>query len=312
MIRDMLAMEKIFTRSKAGAQSQDQRGHHSIGSNATSSTHSRVLAYVQNQEAHQKAPRTSTSGAVTAKEYELGQRLQEKEVEILELRACCEKEISQKKQEIQILLGACATLRKAVEKKDRDMLDLSHVFQGRLDENHQMMEQMRGQRNTIRSIHRDQQENSKLLQRNADARARDLQASLTTAEQELETCRDDLFRAQSVCQISDASIIDAFESLGEQLVNWIDDQGSAFEYANPDVDVGCLSSTGIDLRVANCVLKCPSAGEYLCRHIVNRYLLEHTFGPNMHLFGLPAEYTHMLATIEQGMAALRPPRGMES
>ena len=312
MIRDMLAMEKIFTRSKAGAQSQDQRGHHSIGSNATSSTPSRVLAYVQNQEAHQKAPRPSTSGAVTAKEYELGQRLQEKEIEILELRTCCEKKFSRMKQEIQNLLDDRAALRKAVEIKDRDMLELSNVFQGKLDENHRMIEDMRGRHNAILSIHKNRQENSNLLQRNADARARVLQESLKTAEQELETCRDDLFRAQPVCQISDASIIDAFESPGEQLVNWIDDQGSAFEYANPDVDVGYLSSTGIDLRVANFLLNGRSAGEYLCRHIVNQYLLEHTFGPNMHLFGLPAEYTHMLATIEQGMAALKPPRGMRS
>lgn len=134
-----------------------------------------------------------------------------------------------------------------------------------------------------------------------DARARVLQGSLTTAGQELETCRDDLFRIQPVRHISDASIIDTFELLGEQLVNWIDDQAPAFEYAIPDVDVG-----------SRLLLNCPSAGEYLCRHIVNRYLLEHTFGPNIHLFGVPAEYTHMLATIEQGMAALGPSRGMKS
>ena len=271
-----------------------------------------MIAYVQDKEAHQRAPRSFISGAVTAKEYELGQRLQEQEVEILELRACREREIAQKKQEIQSLLGSRATLSKAVDKKDRDMLELTHVFQGRLDENHQTIEELRGRHNAILSIHKNRQETSKLLQRNAEARARVLQASLTTAEQELETCRDDLFRAQPVCQISDASIIDAFESHGEQLVNWIDDQGSAFEYANPNVGVGYLSSTGIDLRVVKFLLKNPSAGEYLCRHIVNRYLLEHTFGPNMHLFGLTAEYTHMLGAIEQGMAALRPPRGMRS
>ena len=238
---------------------------------------------------------------MTTKEYELAQRLQEKEVEISELRACREREIAQKKQEIQSLLGDRATLKKAMEKKDRDMLDLSNGFQGRLDENHQMIEGMRGRHNAILSIYKNRQENSKLLQRNADARARVLQESLTTAEEELETCRDDLFRTQPVCQVSDASIIDAFESFGEQLINWIDDQASAVEYVNPDVDVG-----------SNFLPKCPSAGEYLCRHIVNRYLLEHTFGPNIHLLGLSAEYTHMLATIEQGMAALRPPRGMRS
>ena len=215
-----------------------------------------------------------------------------------ELRACCKKELSRKSQEIQSLLDDRTALKKAVEEKVRDMLELSNVFHGKLDENHRVIERIRGRHNALLSIYRDLQEDSKLLQRNADARARVLQDHLTTAEEDLEACRDDLFRTQPVCQISDASIIGAFESLGEQLVNWIDDQASAFEYVNPDVDVG-----------SNFLLKCPSAGEYLCRHIVNRYLSERIFGPNIHFFGLSAEYKHMLATIEQGMAALRPPRG---
>ena len=291
-MRNTLAMGKFFARSKAGAQSPDRRGNHSIGGISTSSPPSRMIAYVQNKEAHQKAPQSSSSGAVTAKEHELSQRLHEKEVEILELRACYNKEISQKKEEIHSLLGDRAALRRAVENKERDIGE------------------MRGRHNTILSIHRDRQEDSKILLRKADARARVLQESLTTAEEELETCKDDLFRTQPVCQISDASIIDAFESLGEQLVNWIDDQASAFEYANQDLDVGSLVSKGTDLKMAKLLLKYPPAGEYLCRHMLNQYLLEHAFGPNIHLFGLPAEYRHMLATIEQGMAALRPPRGM--
>ena len=269
------AMGKLFSRSKAGLQSQDQRGHHSIGGIPTSSPQSRIITYVQNKDAPQKAPQSSTSGAVTAKEHELSQRLQEKEVEILELRACCTKEISQKEQVIQSLLEDRATLRRAVKERDEDMLERSKVFRGKLEENHQMVEGMRGRHNEILSC-------------------------LTIAEQELETCRDDLFTTQPVCQMSDASIIDAFESLGEQLVNWIDDQDSAFEYTNPDVDVG-----------SNFLLNCPSAGEYFCRHIINRYLVKHIFGPNI-FFGLPSEYKRMLATIEQGMAALSPPRGTRS
>ena len=262
---------------------------------------SRMIAYVQNKQAHQKAPQSSTSGTVTPKENELGQRLQEKRTEIIRLRACYEQEISTNNREIQGLLSDRTRLSKAVEKKDRDLLKLSYLLRESLDENHQMIEQMRPRHNTVLSNHRNQQESSKLLQHEADARARVLQEKLTTAEEELETCRDDLFRTQPVCQISDASIISAFEALCEQVVNWIDDQDCAFEYIIPDVDVG-----------SNVLLKIPSAGEYLCRHIVNRYLLEHTFGPNVHLVGIPAEYTHMLAAIEQGMAALSPPRGTRS
>lgn len=242
-------MRNFFVRSEPAAQSQDERGHQSTGDIANSPPPSSTMAYVQNEKAHHKAPQSS------AKEHELGQRLQEKEIEVLKLRAYCQKKFPQMKQEMQSLLDEI-------------------------------------------SVHK---ENGMLLQRNADARARLLQERLTTAEQELEACRDDLFRTQPVCQISDAGIIDSFESLGEQLVSWIDDQGSAFEYTNPEFDFGSMF-----------LLICPSAGEYLCRHIVNRYLLKHIFGPNLHFIGVPAEYAHMLATVEQGMAALRPPRGMRS
>ena len=49
-------------RSKAGAHSQDQRSHHSVDEMTTSSRLFRMIAYVQNKEAQQKAPHTSTSG----------------------------------------------------------------------------------------------------------------------------------------------------------------------------------------------------------------------------------------------------------
>ena len=249
---------------------------------------------------------------MTAKEHELGQRLQEKENEILELRACYEEKISQKQQELQSLLDDRAAWKKAVEKRERDMRELSNDFQGRLRKNHHTIEQMRRRYETDLNFHRNQQENSKLLERDAEARARVLQESLTTAEEELKNCRNDLFRTLPVCQISDASIVDAFESLGDQVVIWIEDQDSAFDCATPDFNVDYLFSNGKDLKVANCVLNSPSAGEYVCRHIINGYLLERTLGRNIRLFGLPAEYTHMLATIESGMGALRPPRGTRS
>ena len=294
-------MGENFARSKAAAQSQDQQGPYSVDGTANSSLSSGMIAYVQDKEGYQKDPRNFTSEAVTAKEHELGQRLQEKEMEISRLKAGCELEFRKKNQEIQSLLDERTTLRKEVERKDKGMIELAFLFRARLDKNHRKLEDMQGQYDTVLSIHRKEQENSKLLQRKADARARVLQGSLTAAGQELEACRDDLSRTQPVCEISDASIIDAFDLLGEQIVNWIDDQAPAFEYAFPEVDLG-----------SRFLLDHPSGGKYLCRHIVNRYLLEHTFGPNIHLFGIPAEYTHILATIEQVKAALRPPRGMRS
>ena len=137
---------------------------------------------------------------MTAKDHELGQRLLEKKLEISDLRACNENKLSQKNQEIQSLLDERAALKKAVEKRERDMRELVNDIHGRLHENHRTIEKMRRRYETDLSFHKNQQENSKLLERNADARARVLQEKLTAAEEDLETYRDDLFRTQPVSQ----------------------------------------------------------------------------------------------------------------
>ena len=49
----------------------------------------------------------------------------------------------------------------------------------------------------------------------------------------------------------------------------------------------------------------PSAGEYLCRHEINRYLLEHVFDSNIYPLGLSADYTGMLLTIEHAFQTPR-------
>ena len=272
---------------------------------------SRIPAHVRKNGSRQTLPHPQSFSrrAVTAEERELSQKLPEKETEILQNRVDSENENSQNKQEIQSLLRELITSREALEKKDGDMLELSNEFKGRLDEKNREIEQMRRFCNEHSSIYKSLQENSNLLQRSADAEARTIRERLTIAEQELEMCKDDLFRIQPVCQTSDASIIDDFELLSERLISWVDNETSAFEKANPNVDVGHLFSDSKDLDVVDFSIKYPSAGEYLCRHMVNRYFVEHFFGPNIQLFGIPAEYTHMRLLIEQGMATLKPPRG---
>ena len=302
-------MGRVLASFKAGAQSQNRRGQFSSPSIANSLPKSRMTAYMRREGVHQIPHLRSASRSGAAKERELRQQLWEKDVEISELRACREQEAWQGKDRIQSMLDDQATMREALEQKDRDMLELSNRFQSRLDEDDQGIEPMRGKYNKLLRVLESHQENSRLLQRNADAEVKVLQEKLATVEQELETCKDDLFRIQPVCPTSDTSVIRSFESLSEQLVDWIDSQASAFETAKPDKHVGYPLSKIQDWDVASFLVKHPTSGEHVCRHMVNRYLIEHLFCPNIYSFGLSIEYAHMLFNIEQGMAALRPPIG---
>lgn len=265
-----------------------------------------MSAYIRNKGAYQKTPYSSTSEVILAKERELGQQLQENETEILGLRANYEIQASQNEREVRNLQTA---IQEALEKRDHDMRELSRGVKSTLDEKDMEIEKMRERFNVLLHAHESQQRNINVLQRNGHAESVALREKLTTAEQELDLCRDDLFRMQPVCWISDASISTAFESLSEQLINWIDDEISAFEKAIPHAHVGCLFFGSEDPDVAHFLQMYPSAGEYLCRHMVNRYLLEHLFGSNVHHFGLSAEYSHIILVIEHGMAVLKPPKG---
>ena len=77
---------------------------------------------------------------------------------------------------------------------------------------------------SICAYYESQQDKIKILRSNADAAALQLRKKPTIAWRELDLCKDNLFRIQPVCRVSDASIIGAFESLSKQLLDWIDNE----------------------------------------------------------------------------------------
>ena len=186
------------------------------------------------------------------------------------------------------------------------MVELSERFEGTLDAKDKEIKELREQYNRRYSVHEGQQRNCTILRQHAGAEVRELREKLMTAEREWNRCRDDLFRLQPVCQTSDGSIIGAFESLSEQLMNWIDNETFTFQKAGPHAHVECHFFGSKDSDAANFLQMYPGAGEYICRHKVNLVLSEHMFGPN-----IATGNQHMLQTIKQGMAALKPPRGMK-
>lgn len=311
MFRDtgMPQIPNFLSRSKATSQPQKPHGQTATSLPPTTLANSKTSAYDQTKEAHTKPPQTTTSNVTSTKERELSRQLLKKEAEIGKLHTHYEGRVSRKENQIQNLLHDQTVLRGASEKKDSDLLKSSNGFKAMLDEKDKKIDELRGYYNGIVHAQEGQQRDSKVLQRNADAEAEALRDRLRAAEQELELCRDDLFRMQPVCRMCDGDIMAAFESLGEQLVNWIDHEISTFEKANPHTPVGWLFSGSEDSNVVCFLWTYPIAGEHLCRHLINRYLLDCMFGSEIHNLGLSAEYTHMRLEIEQGMAALKPPRG---
>lgn len=305
-------MKRLFARSEAGAHSEDRHDNSSFSGITSPPLDSRKIAHVWKKGGHRKASQNVVDKAMTTKERELSQRLWEKEAEILGLRAQFEDTVSRKEHEIQNSLQYQTTTQEALEKKDGEILELQNCFKGTLDEKDKEIEEMRRNHNRLLHTHESQLRNSSILQQNAEALVGALQEKLTEAEQGLEACKDDLFRIQPVCRVSDGDIIGAFESLNEQLINWIDNETAGFEKANPDAPVGSLFSGSEDSDLVQFLHTYPSAGEYLCRHKVNRYMSERWFGSNIHLLGLSTEYTDMRLNIEHGMAALRPPKGKKA
>lgn len=287
-------MANIFSRFKPSAQSQgptilDPPNH----------------LVETRKEAHWKTPHSSNGDVMSTKERELSKQLSEKTGEIVGLRG----KIARREHEIRSLLDRQAMFQEVSEKKDSDMLERSNSFKVMLDERDKKIGKVRGYYSELLHAQEVQQTNIKILQQSADAEAKALRDKLTTTERELELCRDDLFRMQPVCRISDGNIIAAFESLGEQLINWIDNETSAFEKAYPGAHVEWLFIGSKDPDVACFLRMHPLAGEHLCRYLINHYLLKHMFGSSIYRWGLSTGYTHMRLNIEHGMAALKPSRG---
>ena len=255
------------------------------------------------------SPHISTGKAVTAKERELTRQLQEKNEEIRDIRASYEDRLLRKEHQIQDELHSRTAMQETLKKTNEDRLELSSRFQRSLDNKDWEMEQLQDSNEKLLEAHRSQERNSSIIQRDADAETMDLRERLVIATQELDLCRDDLFRVQPACRISDRDIIEAFETLSEQIINWIDNEISAYERANPGTHSEYPFSDSKDSEVALFLCTYPSAGEYLCRYMVNHILLGSIFGSNMRHLGLSATQFSVLEGIEHGMAALKPPKG---
>ena len=169
--------------------------------------------------------------------------------------------------------------------------------------------QLTGKRKELAFCRRKLQENNGVIRQMKWTNS-DLQDELKASRQELSKCTDDLFSLQGVAQVPDSTISERFESIGQQIVYWIDAEVARFEKAHPDAEPDYIFSSGESEPGKGFLRLHPDAGEHLARYLIHRILQKDVFRGNAYLFGLPEETANLLREAERKLAEFDPPRGM--
>ena len=111
----------------------------------------------------------------------------------------------------------------------------------------------------------------------------------TVSQQQLQACKDDLFRLQPIAQTPDSDIARGFNDLCHQIVGFIDEEVLAFSAAQPNADPSQIFSAGKIASVQLFLNKYPNAGEYIVRYFIHGFLQEKIFSDGVYLLGLPNE-----------------------
>ena len=140
-----------------------------------------------------------------------------------------------------------------------------------------------------------------------------LRDRIAVLDRELQACKDDLFRMQPMSQVPDSTIAQRFESLDDQICNWIETQISHFMdewQAKHDGDQPKLFDHNGDRTTKHFLAYYPdTGGEYMIRSIVHYYIQKYILGDGILLFGLSESLGDSLIGIEQSMSRLQPQRG---
>ncbi|MCJ1476626.1 hypothetical protein MMC13_005294 [Lambiella insularis] len=144
-----------------------------------------------------------------------------------------------------------------------------------------------------------------------------LQETCAALQQELQSCKRDLFSLQPCKQVSDAEIADQVENLSQRITQWVDDvfkeinrlacEHSPASKANGDT---VLVASSADAESNQILRDIASAAEFFMQHTIFQHLQERLFPPDCYLVGLQPGIESMLQEIESSMGLLEPKRGM--
>ncbi|MCJ1470577.1 hypothetical protein MMC07_009223 [Pseudocyphellaria aurata] len=136
-----------------------------------------------------------------------------------------------------------------------------------------------------------------------------LQITSSIQNRDLVTCRDNLFQLQPVIQLSDSEILKQYDTLCQQVSNWVDNGISKFEdisesYGNDKIIIRDGGITWIKLLLKNL----PLADEYIISALIHTRIQHDLFGADVILFGLSRSDAQLLHEVEEQMAKLEPKR----
>ncbi|KAL8904508.1 MAG: hypothetical protein Q9207_003230 [Kuettlingeria erythrocarpa] len=138
----------------------------------------------------------------------------------------------------------------------------------------------------------------------------------STLKQQLQACKDDLFRMQPKSEVPDSVVAQAYDDLHEHISTWVEGEISRFEANHrhdrlknlPDV-FHHANETAVKKFLA---AHPTSGGEYLVRCVVQTMLQETIFDPEIGLLGLDKRHAVLLQGIERNMAEAQPPKDPKS
>ncbi len=134
-----------------------------------------------------------------------------------------------------------------------------------------------------------------------------------TLKQQLQACKDDLFRMQPKSEVPDSTVAQAYDDLHEHISTWVEAEISRFEANHRHGRFGPLPDMfhhANETAIKRLLAAYPtSGGEYLVRCVVQTMLQETIFDPKIVLLGLDKGHAALLQRIQRKMAGARPPKG---
>ena len=139
--------------------------------------------------------------------------------------------------------------------------------------------------------------------------AKVIKKQLEESQQELQCCKDDLFRLQPEVQIPDSVVLQDFETVCRRIVNWIDGEIDTWESTHPETEPTYVFSRSTKESTISFMTRNPNAGEYLARYLIHRHLMENLWDRKRPLLGLSEELQVFVQQAGKAMRTSQPPKG---
>lgn len=198
-------------------------------------------------------------------------------------------------------------------KKLREQLSYStQASKEVIGQKNQELELMHVRYSSLLQSHQSQETNVKNLTSSLSAvegQLRDANWSWEKTQSELSNCRDELFRMQPLAQVPDSEILHDFETLCQNISNWIDEEISNYESSHPEASPNQIYSDGGNANLLELLNTFPEAGEHFVRYHVHYHLCQKILRSDLQLLGLTTAVEEAIQSAEESMHHLTPARG---